>query len=134
MKMLTKAIVDKFISVGAQDSIRDKMVVAKYFDPCGSLTWYATEMYIVLPDGGYRLIGNNTRGKIDNSEIVFFGLVVGQETELGYFSLNEMMRVKNRFGLGIERDRYFTPQRFSDITDHAVVEWYQSRMVSHAIL
>jgi hypothetical protein len=39
---------------------------------------------------------------------MFFGLVVGLETELGYFTLNELESVRGPMGLKIERDRHFS--------------------------
>jgi len=65
----------------------DTPVIVKFFDPCGSWTWYATEF-----DG----------------KDIFFGFVRGIENELGYFSLAELQAYKGKpFGLGIERDMYF---------------------------
>lgn len=59
----------------------------KVFDPCSSWTWYATEY--------------------DPQERLFFGLVVGLEEELGYFSLDELEAARNRMGLPLERDRWW---------------------------
>ena len=70
----------------------EAMAVVKFFDPTGSWTWYATEF-----DG----------------EDTFFGL--GHEKELGYFSLTELKSVRGRFGLGIERDRHFTPATLREL-------------------
>ena len=72
----------------------NKLAVVKFFDPTSQWTWYAIEF-----DGTDR----------------FFGLIHGQETELGYFSLAELHSSKNRLGLGIERDMYFTPTPISQI-------------------
>ena len=72
----------------------DAVAFVKFFDPCGSWTWYATEF-----DGEDR----------------FFDLVDGNEKELGYFSLSELKTVKGRFGLGIERDMYWTPKTLRQI-------------------
>ena len=88
MKLLTKEIEKKLPALGATDSKGDEAVaVVKFFDPCGSWTWYATEY--------------------DPETRTFFGLVDGFEEELGYFSLDELASVKNRFGLGIERDLHW---------------------------
>lgn len=80
----------------------DAIVIVKFFDPCGSWTWYAVEGEPILDDGGNEV------------DFHFFGLVDGFEKELGTFSLNELASVKNRFGLGIERDMYFTRKRLGD--------------------
>ena len=86
MKLLTKALEKRFAKLGRQDK-PDAIVVAKFFNPVGSWTWYATEYH---PE-----------------DRTFFGLVKGFETELGYFSLDELESVRLRFGLGIERDLHF---------------------------
>ncbi len=75
--------------------VLEKVVVVKFFDPCGSWTWYAVEF---------------------DQKDTFFGLVDGLELEWGYFSLGELKSVKNKpFGLGIERDLYFTPKKTKNI-------------------
>ena len=52
-------------------------------------------------------------------DYLFFGLVVGFETELGYFSLHELKTAKEGLrglrALPIERDVWFNPQRLSEI-------------------
>ena len=73
---------------------KDPIAQVKFFDPCGSWTWYATEF-----DG----------------EDLFFGLVDGFEKELGYFSLSELASVKGACGIGIERDKWFDPTPLSKL-------------------
>lgn len=73
----------------------DAVVHVKFFDPCGSWTWYATEY--------------------DPIEGRFFGLVHGFEKEWGYFTLAELESVRGPLGLGIERDRHWTPRPASQI-------------------
>ena len=93
--LLTKEIRSKLPALYSQDAKGgDAIVVVKFFDPCGSWTWYATEF-----DGEDR----------------FFGLVDGSDKELGYFSLSELQNFKNRFGLGIERDLHWTPKPLREI-------------------
>jgi hypothetical protein len=94
MKLLTKEIRSKLPALYSQENAADPMVVCKFFDPTGSWTWFAIEF--------------------DGTDI-FFGLVVGHETELGNFSLAELESVRGRFGLGIERDRYWSPRRLSEV-------------------
>jgi len=74
------------------------MVRAKFFDPCGSFTWYVMEY--------------------TKKDRVFFGFVTSSmcpEGEFGSFSLDELESVKGPLGLGIERDLYFTPKPIKDI-------------------
>ncbi len=88
MKLLTKAIIKRFEKLGRQESKgMDATIVVKFFNPCGSWTWYATEY--------------------DPETRTFFGLVDGFDMELGSFSLDELESVKGPLGLGIERDRWF---------------------------
>jgi len=94
MKLLTKEILKRLPALYSQENNPDPIVQVKFFDPCGSWTWYATEF-----DG----------------KDIFFGMVDGFEKELGNFSLSELQAYKGRFGLGIERDLYFTPKPLSEI-------------------
>ena len=98
MKLLTKAIEKKLPALYAQDGKgTDAMVFAKFFNPCGSATWYATEY--------------------DPEEGIFFGHVdlFGDGGELGYFSLEELKSITLPFGMKIERDKYFTPKPLKEI-------------------
>jgi len=94
MKLLTKAIVERFAKVGGQDK-PDAIVICKFFDPCGSWSWFATEY--------------------DPVDRIFFGLVQGFETELGSFSLDELESYRGRMGLGIERDLYWKEQTLEEV-------------------
>jgi Protein of unknown function (DUF2958) len=53
-------------------------------------------------------------------DYLFFGLVVGFEKELGYFSLHELKTAKEGLrglrALPIERDIHFRSRRLSEIT------------------
>ena len=96
MKLLTKELEKKFKKHGKQETIKDPVIIAKFFNPTGGGTWYATEYY---PD-----------------EKVFFGYVTGLTAdEWGYFALEELEKAKLPFGLKIERDLYFDEQPISNI-------------------
>lgn len=75
----------------------DAIAVVKFFTPDSSWTWYASEF-----DG----------------KDTFFGLVIGFETELGYFSLSELSGVRGPLGLPIERDLYFKPKTLRVLQDY----------------
>ena len=80
----------------SQDSKGEQAVVhAKFFTPDSSWSWYATEF--------------------DSKDGMFFGLVVGLETELGYFSLDELQSARGPLGLHIERDIHFTPKTIAEV-------------------
>ncbi len=97
MELLTKELRKKFPKLGATENtpLEEKVVVAKFFNPAGSWTWYAVEF----------------DGKDE-----FFGLVDGFELEWGSFSLSELKSVRGPFGLGIERDRYIGHPKIKDVT------------------
>jgi hypothetical protein len=93
MKLLTKEILKKLPKLHSTEKETDPLCIVKFFNPCGSGTWYCTEF-----DG------------VDT----FFGKVVLHETEMGYFSLSELKMVELPFGLSIERDLYFQPRPLSE--------------------
>lgn len=95
MKLLTQEIRKKLPALYAQNGKGGEAVAyLKLFTPDSSWTWYATEF-----DG----------------QDMFFGLVDGQERELGYFSLAEMQKVKGPMGLPIERDKFWKPKTLKEI-------------------
>lgn len=98
MKLLTKELRKKLppLYTNEEKSPKVTLVIVKFFDPCGSWTWYATEFD---PDTG-----------------IFFGFVRGIENELGYFSLKELEEYRGKpFGLGIERDMYFGKHTLAEV-------------------
>lgn len=97
MKLITKEFVElmKERPLYSQENEKDPLVVAKFFNPCGSGTWLVTEY--------------------DPTDKIAFGYVMGLgDDELGYISLEEMESVRLPFGLTIERDLHFRPQRLSE--------------------
>lgn len=104
MKLLTKALEAQIPALYSNEekSSEEIMVITKFFTPDSSWTWYVTEGSYVDEDGYY----DTDKEKVD---YLFFGLVVGLETELGYFSLSELESVRGPLGLPIERDLYWQP-------------------------
>ena len=43
MRLLTKELERRFAQVGSQEKVKDPVIIAKFFNPCGAGTWYATE-------------------------------------------------------------------------------------------
>jgi len=74
----------------------DALAQVKFFTPDSNWTWYASEF-----DG----------------EDLFFGLVDGLETELGYFSLRELQEAHGPMGLAIERDLYYEPKSLRELLE-----------------
>ena len=99
MKLMTKTLEKRFAEIGSQEAVKDPVVIAKFFNPTGAGTWYATEY--------------------DPETRTFFGYasIFGDwNDEWGYFSLDELESYKGPFGLGIERDLYWTERPASQVT------------------
>ncbi len=86
----------------------DALAQVKFFTPDAGWTWYASEGSSVDEDGYY----DTNKEKVD---FYFFGLVVGHETEWGYFALSELEQVKGPLGLPIERDVDFEPKTLREL-------------------
>lgn len=97
MKLITKELEKRFAEVGDQSQSSNPLIIAKFFNPCGSQTWYTTEYY-------------------KENEICFgYSTGVGFD-EWGSFSIKELQEVKLLLpGLKIERDRFFKEIRFKEL-------------------
>lgn len=86
-----------FAQIGTQAEVADPIIIAKFFNPCGSQTWYAISY--------------------DETSNCCFGFVTGMfEDELGYFSIDELeSQHLPPFGMRIERDVFFNPCHLSKI-------------------
>tara|TARA_R100000988_G_scaffold69502_1_gene35700 strand:+ start:58 stop:357 length:300 start_codon:yes stop_codon:yes gene_type:complete len=91
MKLMTKEIEKKIPGLGTHDSTEAKNipVVAKFFTPDSSWTWYVTE------------------GNPEGDDWRFFGWVDGHYPEFGYFMLSDLESVRGSLGLRVERDLHF---------------------------
>jgi len=95
MLLLTQAQKNKLVeNHKAQDGTKEFKAVVKLFNPTGVGTWYLSEL--------------------DPETNIAFGLCEIHEKELGYVSLDELSEFKGQFGLGIERDKYFTPKTLDE--------------------
>lgn len=102
MKLLTKPIHERLLANGKETRSRqiagepepDFEPVVKLFNPCGAATWLLTELDPDDPD-------------------IAFGLCdLGvQCPELGSVRISELQAYRGPLGLGIERDRGFTPKK-----------------------
>ena len=99
MKLLTQALLKDFEKTGHQEG-EGARIIAKFFTPWADWTWYATEYF---PE-----------------DRVFFGLVRGHETELGYFSLDELEEVTGPAGLKVERDKFFGKHTIKEAQEAAI--------------
>ena len=96
MKLITKELEKRFAEIGDQSQSSDPLIIAKFFNPCGRQTWYATEY--------------------DPETKICFGWVEGFDyNEFGSFSIQELESLQLPFGLKIERDRFFKEIRFKEL-------------------
>ena len=96
MKLLTKEITEKAQKQYDKGSDLDGQdIVAKFFDPMGSWTWYLMNL---AEDGDYA-----------------WGIVDGHEVEMGSFSMKELQDITLPFGLGIEGDVLFSSTPASEL-------------------
>ncbi len=98
MRLMTKELEKRFAQVGSQEFVQDPVIIAKFFNPSGAGTWYATEY--------------------DAKDRTFFGYVSifgDWNDEWGYFSLQELESYKGPFGIGVERDLYWEETHASSV-------------------
>ena len=110
MELMTKAVRQTLPPLCAQDHLGGKAVAhVKFFTPSSGWSWFATE------------------GSPEGDDFVFFGLVIGLEKELGYFSLSELRELRGPLGLPIERDLYWRPKTLEEIAPELFREIEQRR-------
>jgi hypothetical protein len=104
MKLITKELIERFKKQGDTSEKRapDITVIAKFFCPWGSATWFATDY--------------------DAKDNVCFGFVqLGGSfedcAELGYFSIEELESLRGPMGLKIERDLYWKERTLKEVMD-----------------
>ncbi len=97
MKLLTDEIRARLPPPYSQEAEANPMVHAKFFLPGSGWTWYVTE------------------GGKQDGDFLFFGFVVGLDSEFGYFLLSELESARSPLGLRVERDLYFRKGRFTDV-------------------
>jgi hypothetical protein len=95
-RLLTDELRNALPKLRQQSDIADPIVHAKFFFPASGWTWFVTE------------------GEERGDDFLFFGYVIGFESEFGYFSLRELEEVEVS-GFKIERDIFFEPTPFSRI-------------------
>src|SRR5436305_14031660 len=96
MKLLTEELRARLPRLYAQEAEAEPVVYAKFFLPGTGWTWYVTE------------------GSSQENDFLFFGYVVGQEREFGYFLLSELETVRTPLGLAVERDLAFHAGKLTD--------------------
>jgi hypothetical protein len=97
MKLLTDELRAKLPRLYSQEAEDKPIVYAKFFLPGSGWTWYVTE------------------GEERDGEFLFFGFVIGLESEFGYFLLSELESVSTPLGLQVERELAFREGRLTDV-------------------
>jgi hypothetical protein len=96
MTLITEEVQKQLPALYSLEHDPDPLARVRFYDALGDWSWYATEF-----DG----------------ENLFFGVVLGFERELGYFSLAEFEEVNKSAGFErIRRDPSFTPTPVSKVT------------------
>ncbi len=103
-KLMTKeveALLPKLYSTEVVPT-EQKVAVVKYFLTGSRYTLYVVEAE-KLPDGDFQ----------------FFGYCISPDgpecDEWGYTNLSQLAAMKNKMGLGVERDLYFKPTKVRDL-------------------
>ncbi len=96
--LIPKEILNTLPDLYASTDSTDPLCQVKLFTPDANWTWYIIEF-----------------SQEDHSTC--YGYVQGLESELGYFSLEEIADVRGALGLPVERDVHFEPTRLSKITE-----------------
>ena len=101
--LMTKELGDTIPALYANENVEnydDVLAIAKLFSPYSNWRWFITEW--------------------DAETGTCFGLVEGFETELGYFSLDELAEVTVLSGVpAVERDLYWQPETLGEIRRQA---------------
>lgn len=103
MKLITKQLEKRFKDVGSQEKVKDPIVIAKFFNPAGAGTWYATEY--------------DPETKIAFGYVSIFG---DHNDEWGSFAVWELEEIKGPLGIGIERDMYCGEKPISQHDENAL--------------
>jgi hypothetical protein len=97
MKLLTDELRARLPPLYSQEAEAEPVVHAKFFLPGTGWTWYVTE------------------GSEQEGDFLFFGFVVGLESEFGYFLLSELESVRGPLNLAVERDLSFREGKLTDV-------------------
>ncbi len=96
--LIPKEILDTLPDLYASEHTSDPLCQVKLFTPDANWTWFIIEL-----------------SQEDNSTC--YGYVKGLESELGYFSLEEIESVRGALNLPVERDLSFEPILLSKVME-----------------
>ncbi len=92
-KLIPKELLDSIPNLYETEDLKDPICHIKLFTPDSNFTWYIIESSI--------------------DEDTCYGYVKGLDSELGYFSLEEIEFVRGGLNLPVERDLSFQPKSLS---------------------
>jgi len=95
-KLIPQTLLSDIPDLYATEGETNPLCYVKLFTPDSNWTWYIIEF-----------------SKADRNTC--YGYVQGLESELGYFTLEELESIHGPLGLAIERDFSFTPTPFAII-------------------
>jgi len=96
--LIPKEILDTLPDLYDSTDTIDPLCKVKLFTPDANWTWYIIEL-----------------SQEDSSTC--YGYVQGWESELGYFSLEEIENVRGALNLPVERDMHFEPTLLSKVME-----------------
>lgn len=99
-KLFTDEIKKALPTFRTQEFSKDPTVYAVYFFPRSGWTWFITE------------------GQPADDDFIFFGYVIGLESEWGYFTLRELEE-GDIHGIKVERVEDFNPTPMSELKKRA---------------
>lgn len=95
-KLIPQALLSSIPYLYETEGSTNPICYVKLFTPDSNWTWYIIEL-----------------SKTDVNTC--YGYAIGLDSELGYFTLEELASVHGPLGLAIERDTSFTPTSFTQV-------------------
>ncbi len=95
-KLIPQTMLEAIPNLYDTENVKDPICHIKLFTPDSNWTWHIIEM-----------------SKDDKDTC--FGYVIGHESELGYFNLSEIEKVRGGLGLAVELDTNFKATHLSEV-------------------
>ena len=97
MELLTEELRKVLPPIYSQEADLDPIVYARFVLPGTNWAWHVAE------------------GEAQEKDFLFFGYVVGPETEFDFFLLSQLEVIRTPSGAQVERDLTFTEGRLTDV-------------------
>ncbi len=95
-KLIPTSMLEAIPNLYETENLKDPICYVRLFTPDSNWSWHVTEI------------------SKENMNLCF-GFVIGHESELGYFNLDEIENIHGPLGLAVERDTSFTPTLLSEV-------------------